>query len=401
MERFPISAGQVVICVDGSERYGEVVGTDGERLYYLLEGEPRIEAVPSQVVEFLERADARQCPKCEWNIPIQLHEDHVARCAIEPPPPPPPPPSEAPAPPPVEEEVIEGEALEPGNYTEIENVELLGQGAQGRVWKCNARDPRGRKALIVSKEITFPSKDVEEFNKHLERVKEITQLKHTHLIRYLDYKSTTKPMLSISIIMPYYKENDLTMFIRSRREPLKEYTVCSLILQVVDALRYLHNKGVAHCDIKPDNILMFDNFDRTLLMDLDTVRRVATGGHTVVGTMEYMAPEIMTGRGYGVECDIWSLGVVFYNLLALPEFPLLPLNGQEVTLSCTDWRMDELANAVKATIQRNSKNAYSQSVIKLVCEMLDHNPKKRPTADQISFRLQGLMTQLLCGEEYL
>jgi serine/threonine protein kinase len=402
------------------DRVAEIVGTDGERLFWLIEGDNLLSPIPSQTLEFLSMEDFKLCPRCGWAIPDDRYVVHELRCpfALQPPAPPQQPQGSSPAGPapaggggfgsqrvPVvpapgpnqaEERIIEGEALRPGPYSEIKQLELLGQGAQGKVWKCLARSPSGEKALIVVKEMCFPTKEVNQFDIHLSRCRDLMKLDHTHLIRYLDVQATREPCPTISIIMPFYKESDLSAFINSRPKPVPEYDLCSLVLQIAQALKYLHARNLAHCDVKPDNILMFENCTRTLLMDLDTARNVSGGGKTVLGTMEYMAPEVMSGAGYSTQCDVWSLGVVTFTLMALPEFPMLECPGQApAVLNFQGWDPVKLREALIKTVNERSKNSYSRGLLQLVCDMIEHDPKKRPTASVVCDRLMLIMTQLL------
>uniref|UniRef100_A0A915M733 protein kinase C n=1 Tax=Meloidogyne javanica TaxID=6303 RepID=A0A915M733_MELJA len=103
------------------------------------------------------------------------------------------------------------------------------------------------------------------------------------------------------------------------------------ILQAVDfqgiiklesiALRYLHSRGIAHCDLKPENVLLSDfksNFPQTKLCDFGYARFIGETQFrkTIVGTPAYLAPEVLKKKGYNKSLDMWSVGVIVYVTLS-------------------------------------------------------------------------------------
>ncbi|XP_047319415.1 phosphoenolpyruvate carboxylase kinase 1-like [Impatiens glandulifera] len=90
-----------------------------------------------------------------------------------------------------------------------------------------------------------------------------------------------------------------------------------VILPLMEAIAYCHRKGIAHRDIKPDNIL-FDDRNTLKLADFGSAVCFREGEKMtgVVGTPYYVAPEVLTGRNYCEKVDVWSAGVILYIMLA-------------------------------------------------------------------------------------
>ncbi|KAI8866580.1 kinase C-like protein [Ramicandelaber brevisporus] len=100
------------------------------------------------------------------------------------------------------------------------------------------------------------------------------------------------------------------------RKHFVESTVRFWIAEIACALRYLHRKGIAHRDIKPENaVLSYDG--HVHLTDFNIATKVDPGNllYTQCGTLEYQAPEMLAGCGYGTSVDWWSLGIMFYECI--------------------------------------------------------------------------------------
>ena len=117
-----------------------------------------------------------------------------------------------------------------------------------------------------------------------------------------------------------------------KKNHVSESEARRIFSQLVDAVSYLHGKGIVHRDIKLENVLM-DSDANAHLADFGAAR-VGTGSELLAsmqGTPAYMAPEVASGQRYkGPPADVWSLGVLLYNLLVNGEFPFWGKNLDEL-----------------------------------------------------------------------
>ncbi|KAL7124088.1 hypothetical protein ABFS83_14G025600 [Erythranthe nasuta] len=95
-----------------------------------------------------------------------------------------------------------------------------------------------------------------------------------------------------------------------------------IMVPLMEAIAHCHRLGVAHRDIKPDNIL-FNSYNQLKLVDFGSAECFGNGGlmSGIVGTPYYIAPEVVSGRPYDEKIDVWSAGVILYIMLAgIPPF---------------------------------------------------------------------------------
>jgi calcium/calmodulin-dependent protein kinase I len=106
----------------------------------------------------------------------------------------------------------------------------------------------------------------------------------------------------------------------------KEKEVQKIIAALIEALHYCHSHHIIHRDIKPENVLLSGGENQIKLCDFGFAKQLQHPKEKSMdscGTPGYAAPEILDGKPYGVEVDIFSLGVVFYILLCgYPPFPM-------------------------------------------------------------------------------
>lgn len=164
------------------------------------------------------------------------------------------------------------------------------------------------------------------------------------------------------------------------RRRLPEQLTKFYFLQMCEATKYLHDNGITHRDIKPDNILLASSDEESLLKitDFGLSKFVQTNSEmkTLCGTPQYVAPEILTTRGrgsYTKKVDIWSLGCCLYACLA----GCVPFTGDN---------MQSIAhNIVKAPLKFDAAcwMTISNAARDLVKRCLTKNPQQRPSIEEL------------------
>jgi len=137
------------------------------------------------------------------------------------------------------------------------------------------------------------------------------RLIHENIIRLFSYYEDA---ISFYLLMEYANSGSLFKRIR-KNKGLDEKTAFKYFIQTAAAIYFVHENNLIHRDIKPENLLLDEN-DNIKLCDFGWCIELEIGNrNTVCGTPEYMAPEIIREMPYDKSIDIWSLGVLLYELL--------------------------------------------------------------------------------------
>lgn len=193
-----------------------------------------------------------------------------------------------------------------------EIVELVGQGGMATVYKGYQSDIDRYVAVKVLP--PHPGLDQQFTERFRLEARTIARLQHPHILPLYDYGVQDDILY---LVTAYVQGGSLNDLIDRGKLPLPE--IARILKQVAAALDYAHRQGVIHRDIKPDNILL-DREGNVLLADFGIVklaegesRLTVTGG--LVGTPAYMAPEQGRGEAVTGSADLYSLGVVVYEMI--------------------------------------------------------------------------------------
>jgi serine/threonine protein kinase/tetratricopeptide (TPR) repeat protein len=193
-----------------------------------------------------------------------------------------------------------------------EILQVLGEGGMGAVYKAHDREIKRTVALkVIRPDLARNPSIVERFKQELRLSHQVT---HRNVIRIYDLGEGEGVKF---ITMEYIAGKDLRSLIRGKKKLTPEEAV-DVIQQVCQALEAAHSVGVIHRDLKPQNIMQ-DESGRILVMDFGLARTLEGDGMTqtgaLVGTMEYMSPEQALGKDLDQRSDIFTLGLIFYELL--------------------------------------------------------------------------------------
>jgi tetratricopeptide (TPR) repeat protein len=261
------------------------------------------------------------------------------------------------------------------NYVSHYKLERqIGSGAMGVVWQ--ATDLTGKKRSVALKLIREEhASDPVQRKRFLNEAYLVDQLDHPNIIKVFErgeYQQT------LFIAMELLSGKSLADVIRAGdRLPVAE---CLRIMrQLADALTRIHGQGILHRDVKPANVMLMNGtaprtaklLDFGLAQSPSLTRLTETG--EILGTVYYMAPELISQRQASAASDIYALGVVFYELLTM-EKPFLGENPGEIIRAI-------LENEPVSPAHFRTDLSGGQTA--LVLRMLSKDPGQRPTDDDL------------------
>ncbi|XP_043070792.1 uncharacterized protein LOC116806157 [Drosophila grimshawi] len=196
------------------------------------------------------------------------------------------------------------------NIGDIDKYEEIGRGSFGSV--CRAK---WGNLVIGLKEIKLmPKSNV--LTKFNHEVKMLSLVDHENIVKLY---GTTTDSESVYILMEYADCGSLYGYLHDDEQ--RSYKVSDAIdwmIQTVKAITYMHGKEppLIHRDLKTSNLLLTKNFKHLMIGDFGTVRELATTNTSEIGTPSYVAPEVLKGKEYTEKCDIYSFGIILWEVMS-------------------------------------------------------------------------------------
>jgi len=263
---------------------------------------------------------------------------------------------------------IEEHEISTGAIIKYERGKFLGKGGFAKCYEMKRVD-NGR--IFAAK--IFDKKGLSNGRSKKKLINEIKIHKKLNNPNIVGFEKFFEDKDNVYILLELCSNQTLNELVK-RRKRLGELEVQCYSLQIIRALKYIHNHRIIHRDLKLGNLfltskleLKLGDFGLAAKLEYDGQRR-----KTVCGTPNYVAPEILEKKnGHSYEVDIWSLGVVIYTML----FGVPPFDANDEKIICKKIKMNSYKFPENIKVDPSAK--------KLISSLLNLDPSKRPSLDSI------------------
>ena len=249
-------------------------------------------------------------------------------------------------------------------------IKLLGEGSFGKAFLCSKDSPE---TLCVIKQIVIEEMSESDKKDVFNEANILAKLDHQNIIKFYEVFDSKKPKHTLNIVTEYADGGDLSEKIKSQgKTPFKETEILDYFTQICLALKHIHDKKIIHRDLKSGNVFLMKS-GLVKLGDFGIAKgfeKTMDKAKTMVGTPYYLSPEIVEGKPYDNKSDIWSLGVLLYEMMTFK----MPFNANSLPM-------------LSAKIIRGNytppPSVYTKDLREIVSKCLTVNPKGRPSISEI------------------
>ncbi|GLE09404.1 hypothetical protein PINS_up021013 [Pythium insidiosum] len=260
----------------------------------------------------------------------------------------------------------------------------ISQGAFGRVYRGSYQGER----VAIKRLAPHRRKDLKQFLAFVDEAKLMASMRHARIIRFVGIAWSSP--LDLHVVTEYMDGGDLRVLLAQYHEQRRptgfSRDKLKIALHVAEGLAYMHalRPQVLHRDLKSRNVLLTSSLDAKLI-DFGVARERADHTMTTgVGTLRWMAPEVMAGGHYGESADVFSLGVILSEL-DTHELPYCGADGAPMR--------DEaiIARVSMGTLSVRFSAHADAAVVALARECMALTPSDRPSAARVAEQLEVLL----------
>ena len=249
-------------------------------------------------------------------------------------------------------------------------IKLLGEGSFGKAYLCS-KDSSD--SLCVIKQIVVEDMTKQEKDDVYNESVILSKLDHPNIIKFFEVFESKIPKLTFNIVTEYADGGDLSEKIKAQNKtPFKESDILDYFTQICLALKHIHEKKIIHRDLKSGNVFLMKS-GLVKLGDFGIAKgfkNTMDKAKTMVGTPYYLSPEILAGKPYDNKSDIWSLGVLLYEMMTFK----MPFEAQSLPM---------LSMKIMRGNYTPPSSMYTKDLREIVSKCLMVEQTRRPSIKEI------------------
>ncbi|CAF0898766.1 unnamed protein product [Adineta steineri] len=262
--------------------------------------------------------------------------------------------------------------------SQLTRTELLGRGNYGEVYKGKY----GQREVAIKYMKTDNKTRVYNVDKFLDEAKIMKDLLHKNIVRLYGVCTQEEPIFIVTEFMP---TGCLLNYLRDGQgKNLKFKTILDFAAQIANGMAYLEQKRYVHCDLAARNILVGE-LDVVKIADFG-LAKILQGGRLLVDResqfpIKWTAPEAATKKEYTTKSDVWSFGILLYELITHGSNPYPGMSNNEAL------------QAVLSGYRMLKPNDCHELYYQIMCSCWQENPDNRPTFETLYMRFDEFMIQ--------
>lgn len=252
-------------------------------------------------------------------------------------------------------------------FQQYEQKKELGRGKFGVVFQVQ---DKANKKIYAAKHIKTRKKEQRE--KVVEEIAILKKFSNPHIIRFINAFETPSEVI---LVMEYLDGGELFERVAADDFNLTESDCCLFMRQICRGVQYLHNHNIVHLDLKPENVVCTERENATVkIIDFGTAMELEPGEQikSLVGTPEFVAPEVVNYDFISTGTDMWSLGVICYILLS-GYSPFMGDNDTETYNNISNVQFD---------FDLEEFDSISENAQDFISQLLKKSPRTRLDASQ-------------------
>lgn len=265
---------------------------------------------------------------------------------------------------PIESTKPRKDGRDPVDGNAVSQTSTLGKGAYGEVKLVRDKNRKDLYAMKIVNKGVILQKNTAEYVKREIRIQK--RLKHPHIIQLFTYFEDKE---NVYIVLEYASKGHLFNYL-TKKKRLSEGEAFIFFFQTCLGIDYLHKHGITHRDLKPENLLIdakgnikITDFGWSAMVDHNNFRS------TYCGTPDYMAPEMVKNQPHNEKVDLWSLGILLYEMIHGSP----PFQGKNM--------MEKSANIEKGIVTFDPM--ISVACRNLIERLIQVNPEKRIRLEEV------------------
>ncbi|KDO25295.1 TKL protein kinase [Saprolegnia parasitica CBS 223.65] len=283
---------------------------------------------------------------------------------------------------------------------EIQNISLLVKGGYGVVFHATF----GKQDVAMKQLLPSKAKDAAAIQDFMNEIRLCARLEHPKIVKFVGISWST--LQDLAVLSEFMSNGDVTGLIRKERKrpegsrllhwfPQGSFpaTKTSISADTADALVYLHSfqPTVIHRDLKSKNVLLSETWEAKLSdFGISRVTSLEESMTSNIGTIAWIAPEVLTGGRYTEKADIYSFGVLMAELDTL-QVPYADLLGKASENGFSNARLAMMVS--EGELQPSFTESMPSELLALARECLSFHDNDRPSAIQLSYKLHKILNE--------